>query len=270
MKTQKLRKNPAFKPVLLLACLALPLSPALADDDDEDEEGEQHETLFLIEEAYTQEEGEWQIGFALEQSLDGESEREWELEIEYGLTERLQAEVEIEIEEEDGETEVEDIGIGLAFALVEEEAGSRPEITMGGSVLIPSGSDGDERSRGIGYSANLRASHVLRDGLYGHLAIGFTQSPDRVIAGETVEASNWSLGAGIAQELGDEVFLVGEYRFDSDRSAVGPLSETDDTHTASLGVHMEPAEEFVIGAATSIAFGEDTQVALIVTAQIEF
>ncbi|MEL7541455.1 MAG: hypothetical protein AAGJ51_11175 [Pseudomonadota bacterium] len=90
---------------------------AKADDD-----FEQHDFLFLVEEAYTQEAGEPQIGFAFDYGFDNE---DWAIagEFEYGFTERLQAFVEIPFQNSpQNDFDIGNVEFGVDYALLKDRA----------------------------------------------------------------------------------------------------------------------------------------------------
>ncbi|MEL6876689.1 MAG: transporter [Pseudomonadota bacterium] len=234
-------------PLVCVAAIACLSQPALAsDDDDDDDEPEQQEVLFVLEEAFTQEKGEWQIGFALSQSLEEGGEREWEAEIEYGLTERLQIEAEFEFEQESGENEIGDIELGLAYAIVESEASGEPEVTLGAAILIPSG-DGEGDASGVGFELLLAASQEVTEGLFAHANFGFSEAATRDFDTFRLNQSEWSAGAALAYGFADEWFVIGEYEFAREAEDIGLGAVRASSHTAALGVTGEIAEEFTIG-----------------------
>lgn len=257
----------------LLACaaaIACHSQPALASDDDDGDEPEQQEALFVLEEAFTQEEGEWQIGLALSQSMEEGSEREWEAEIEYGLTERLQIEAEFEFEQESGENEIGDIELGLAYAVVESEASGEPEVTIGAAVLIPSG-DGEGDASGLGFELSLAASQEVTEGLFAHANLGYSEAATRDFGAFRVEQNDWSAGAALAYSFADEWFVIGEYEFAREAEDVGLGAVRASTHTAGLGVTGELAGEFTVGLGGAfVSNGDEESAQIRFLMQVEF
>ncbi|MEL7197855.1 MAG: transporter [Pseudomonadota bacterium] len=241
-----------------------------SDDDDDEDEPEQQEALFVLEEAFTQEEGEWQIGFALTQSLEEGSEREWEAEIEYGLTERLQIEAEFEFDQESGENEIGDFELGLAYAIVESEASGEPEVTLGAAILIPSG-DGEGDTSGVGFELSLAASQEVTEGVFAHANFGYSDAATRDFGAFRLEQNEWSAGAALAYGFAVEWFVIGEYEFAREAENIGLGAERVSSHTAALGVRGEVAEEFTIGlggAFVSSGSEQSAQVRFLI--QVEF
>ncbi len=243
--------------------------PAIASDDEAEGLPEQHETLFLIEEAYTQEKREWQIGLALAQPLNEGGAREWEAEIEYGLTDRLQLEAEIELEQEDGNSQWENVAFGLSYGLVTEDGAARPAITIGGRVLVPT-NDGEGDSRGLGFEVSTRASKRLDASLFGHVALKYAEMPDRTVLGQRLENSQWSAGAGLAYAIAPRSFLVGEYQFERDREYFDMTVSKQNSHAFSLGINHEVGDGIIFGAAAAFSRTDESEFASLLFVQAEF
>lgn len=153
---------------------------------------EQHEMLFLLEEAYTQDKDEPQF----EVTFDYQNKDEWEgeAEAEYGLTNRLQVIVEMPFSTNDlGNPQFGNIKFGVDYALLKDEGvGLTPELTVGVGFAAPTG------PVDMGWQAgpSLRFAKIIREGLYLHALVA---ADIRVESGIT-DLSQWKWGAGIAWE----------------------------------------------------------------------
>ncbi len=239
-------------------CVAV-LSGTAAQATDDEDEG--HDFLFLVEEAYTQEDGEIQLTAALHRSpLDDGG---WMLGLsgEYGITDRLQAEVEVPVyldspgDEADG---IGDLEVELAFAVI-EESDTLPQVTISAGVLVPTGDDSEGLgSGGWGYEAGLAVSRRLgRAGfLYG--AGSFERVPDgQDEDGDPIEIEEWSFAAGVALAVNDRTTGLIEISSEREREEGGGETEIERETLLSLGFSFELNDYFELGAAYQIGLSDD-------------
>lgn len=73
MNTRSERAQKAKALIAMLCSGATALSSNAAQSDDDLDSFEEQDFLFLLEEAYTQEKGEWQAGVAFDHSLDSDA-----------------------------------------------------------------------------------------------------------------------------------------------------------------------------------------------------
>lgn len=245
-------------PVTLTALCAFAAQPALAQG--EEDEPEEHEALFVIEEAFTQDEGEWQIGIGLTQSLTDGQEREWEAEAEYGITDWLQLEAEFELEQAQGSAEFGDFSLGASYAVTEGAGMWRPEITIRANALFPSG-DAPGTARGIGFGIGLGASQQLGERFFAHVSAGYSEAPTRESGSERVEESEWNVGGALAHGFGDAWFVTAEYEFSQGSEDTGLGRVWEDSHTAALGITREFADALVVGLAGALEASDGSQTA---------
>mgnify|MGYP001824644750 FL=1 len=185
---------------LLLFCIQ-----AFAVEEEDDAYPEQ-DFLFFLEEAYTQDQGEWQFSLAagyfdnlLEEETDGQavSNRRTDLwlgllGVEYGITNRLQIEFELpylrqEIEEDEatgGDRGVGDVEFVLGYALIEEGSGS-PQLTAGLEIIAPTGDEDAGLGAGAwGWGPFLALSKQVVPKWYLHANLALQMTNDAEEGGE--------------------------------------------------------------------------------------
>lgn len=236
------------------------------------DEFEGQEILFLLEEAYTQEKGEWQIGAAVSQSLEGPDERGWELEVEYGLTDRLQVFVELPVlDGPRGNGGVGDPEIGLDYAILKDTGGSTPEFTVGAAVTLPVGDNGNGPGNGgLGYQLSARISKALAPDVFIHGLTEYEAVPDARQNGADLSLREYSFGAGFAYAPIDDLFLVAEYLWEKEREKQNGIVETEVEQLLSFGVTYEFANAISIGVAGAAGLNNDSRSQFFALAQWEF
>lgn len=218
------------------------------DNDDDDDRFEGEDFLFRLEEAYAQRRGELQVSFAFDFASGREREREFSfedgkrdvetetsrantygylVEIEYGVTDRLQIEVEIpyfSVRERSSEGLFEsgnlaDIEVGLGYALVEETE-TLPAVLASFEIALPTGDHrkeiGNDR---FGYGGRLAMSKDFGRWV-GHLNVGYEYVNDARLwfangeDGPKLDLNGIEYGAGVVYKFDDSwhgiVELVGE------------------------------------------------------------
>lgn len=143
----------------------------------------------------------------------------------------------------------------------------RPEITLGATVIIPTG-EGLGEQAGPGFGVSLRASQQLNAKLFAHAVLGYSEAPDRDFAVFRRETSEWNAGAGLAYALPEAWFLTLEYEFAREGEDEGAGRAWEGTHTAALGIAREIAEDLVLGAAGAVEASGTAQLRALI--QFEF
>jgi hypothetical protein len=204
-----IRSLPTLKIILLSITLYLSLT-SCAHAGAENSEFEEQQFLFLIEEAYTQEKGEWQVSFVSQyfdrQKLrefeyeEGEREEKkiitdqwfWITELEYGLTDWLQVEMEVpfghlrkRIIEDNTTTHLDEIGIGdvetgISMRLFEENDAQWWSGTVSTclTAIFPTGDwEKDMGTDHFGWEASISISKMLNECVI-HLKGGIAATND--------------------------------------------------------------------------------------------
>ncbi len=240
---------------IAMAVAAAGVAPAKADDDD-GQEFEQQDFLFQLEEAYTQEAGEWQIGAKADFAFDPWTAL-YELEVEYGLTDRLQVSVELPIVDGEEGSGVGDMEFAVDYALVKDQGGRAPELTVGFGASAPTGEADDGTGAGAwGYEASFRASKQVVPTVYAHALFAYEWVPD---GGPDADAlSEWAVGAGLAWRAADDVALLVEYLREREREEEDAVIERETESYLSAGVVLEVADDVEIGAAGAVGLNDDS------------
>lgn len=206
---------------------------------DEDVEVEEDDFLFVLNEAYTQHKNELQIkvGYSFTSAREVERSFEWEdrkrtiakerkrsstsqyfLEIEYGITDRLQIEMEtayVSVREhsfDEGGNQYsafDDLELGVAYGIL-KETGLIPAITLGVQLRLPTGSRGDEIGEDrVGYGTSLAVSKDFGHWV-GYACFGYEYTANSKIKfadhkfGPKLDTSGVEYGLGAALKLTDE------------------------------------------------------------------
>ena len=264
--------NPSTKFYTRAAVAALTIfasQPALADDDDDFGEFEGQEFLFQLEEAYTQEAGEWQVGAGFDKSFDP-SESLFEFEVEYGITDRLQVAVEFPLLSEGGETGVGDIEFAVDYALLKETGEGMPELTIGFGAAAPTGDEVNGFGvGGWGYEVSLRASKQIHENVFAHATGAFEWVPN---GGADADAlTEWVIGAGAAWQASEPLTFVAEYLREMERETDAGMVDHETESYLSGGLSYEIADDLLVGAAGAVGLNDDSADArLIVKFQTEW
>lgn len=213
----------APKTTTVLLCLSCGYAAADADPADE----QRHEFLFLLDEGYVQEKGEWQVNFSIDSDIDA-ADTEFELELEYGISDRFQIEAELEADDSNG-PEISELEVAYSFA-----ADNRA-LTFGIGALPPA--EGDSS---WGYSLSTRTSVLLGGETFLHASVGYESLS---------ETSERELGLALATTFDSGVTAVLEGTIAEERES----NQSSTLGFVSLGAHVDVLDDSVLG--LSVAFG---------------
>ena len=234
---------------------------------EEDEEGpEEQDLLFLSDEAYTQEAGELQVALAGALGWRGEADARataaarWEVttiaEVEFGLTDRLQVAAELpwvrsrfpdaEAVADPGgrvETDLGAVEVELAFALLEEEGGEAPEV----SVALETNSDGWSAGRGIAVAAAKRFAgrHTA------FLSLGREWEEEEEDSEDETESAT-TIALGYDLRVTEHTHLLAEWMRGGELGPEVEGGDQDAPLTATLGVLRRSPSGFSYGLATGV------------------
>lgn len=283
---------------IVMLCVVLNIdSNSAAMADEEEEKYEEQQFLFMMEEAYTQEKGEWQAGFT-SQYLDGKKSREvehedgeredklkikdewqWIAEIEYGVVDWLQLEVEIPFvyvdkrtikESENGgrtvtdlkSTGIGDISGGIGIRLLKEDVDKWwfPTISTGFEVIFPTGNwKKDLGTDKFGWEAKIALSKAI-DQFVIHLtgAIGITNNArEEGEAGEK-DVKEFEYGAALVYRPEDRLdFIFEAFAEFEEEESEGNKNYETEFHVTP-GVRYELFEDFEIGAGIPIGLTHES------------
>lgn len=246
------------------------LVPQKAVASDTENEFEGQEMLFLLEEAYTQEKGEWQIGVSLGQTLEGADERQWEFELEYGLTDRLQIFAELPLRDSRSGG-IGDPEIGLDYALLKDSGDNIPEFTIGAALTVPVGDNNSGPGNGgVGYQLSARLSKALTTDFFVHALAEYEAVPNARQDGEDFSLREYALGAGLAYSPKEGLFLVAEYLWEKAREKQDDIIETESEHLLSTGITYEFDNDLSIGLGGAVGLNSDADSQFFALMQWEF
>ncbi len=269
-----MKTYPYLKYIASVSCsLALASGALFADEEEE----YSHDFLFLVDDAYLEEEGEWQVAIksGVFRDLAAEEDDEVvdedlffsEVEIEYGLSETISLELVLPYERitvtEPGEEKetysgIGDIEVGLSFLLLHESE-SLPALSLSIEASAPTGDEDHGLGRGVwGWEASLGSSKQLSYGLHFHSQLGFEFANNLVEDGEIADEREYSYGFALAQRVNETAAVLlelsGEY--EEERSH----GETESGHALYLGpgalVELESGWE--IGANLVVGLTDDS------------
>ncbi len=249
---------------------SITLVPQKAAASDTENEFEAQEMLFLLEEAYVQDKGEWQIGASLNQTLEGPDERQWEFEIEYGLTDRLQFFAELPLRDSRNGG-IGDPEIGLDYALLKDSGGDIPEFTVGAALSVPVGNnDSGPGNGGVGYQLSARLSKALTTDFFVHALAEYEAVPNARQDGEDFSSREYALGAGLAYSPAKGLFLVAEYLWEKEREKQDDIIESESEHLLSAGITYEFDNDLSIGLGGAIGLNSNVDSQFFALMQWEF
>ncbi len=244
-----------------------------ASGDIEKEEFEGQEFLFLTEEAYTQQKGQWQISissqyFERKKSKEADEVKlrnqwQWTAEVEYGLSNWLQFEVEIPFQhvhkkttEDDeithlGETGISDVETGLKIKLFDENDDTwlSHTVSAGFELTWPSGRwRKDLGSDRIGWEACLSVSKTFDKWAY-HLTGGFGFTNDAREQGEssTSDETEYEVAAALVYSPAETFDLICELIAEFERETSNTSESHRDEIYALGGVKCELFDDFEAG-----------------------
>ncbi|NOT02054.1 MAG: hypothetical protein HOP29_15685 [Phycisphaerales bacterium] len=177
----------------------------------------------------------------------GNSDWEYELEIEWGVVEHHEFIFEVPFELGDGRVEGNgDITLGYHWRLWKEE-GDWPAFAMRQFVRLPSG----YHSSGVDYEwRGLFTRTLIPDTMRLH----FNPFVKWINGDNEEEARSFRFGGalGVDYRLSADLLLIGDYIYSS-----GELEDTRDNHTAELGVDWKIDERQKLGVAAEIGLDGD-------------
>ncbi len=239
-------------PIIFCATVICPSAKCFAEE--RDDEAQEQDFLFLLEEAYVQEKGEWQVGIAWDRTIGATSDS-FEFEVEYGLTDRLQVAMELPVVNDDDASGVGDLEFALDYALLKDEGALAPEFTIGAGAIAPTGGDGTG-SGTWGYETSVRVSKQIAEGFYMHGA-----GAREAVPGGGPDADllrEWSAGAGAALRVNNALTLTGEYIREVEREDEAGNSEKEVESYVTGGLILKISDLLEIGAAGGAGLTEDS------------
>lgn len=274
-------KSPLFVYIFCAAFLG-PAETCLCDSEHREDEGQ--EFLFLLDEAYLQYQGQWQVEFQSEylsgkKTIEGDEKTkqsmwQWTAAAEYGLTDWLQFEIEVPFASvyrktiDDGEiTRLEKAGIAdietsLKLRLFEEQENEllSPMISAVFSINWPSGS----WRRGLGcdvygFGWGLCFSKTMENWAY-HINVELGIANDAREAGEsaTSDSTGFELGGAVVRSLSDRLDLACELLAEFEREKSSGSEEHETEVMVSPGIIYELAEDLQVGIAVPIGLTSES------------
>lgn len=266
----------------LVIVIMLSVAASVTQADEHEFEGQQF--LFLTEDAYTQEEGEWQVSFVSQyserkRSKEGDEKKQkdrwqWITEIEYGLTDRLQFEVGIPFAHvdkkttEDGttthlsETGISDIETGMRLKLFDEDQSKwwSSTVSAGFGIAWPSGRwRKDLGTDRFGWETNLAMSKTSERWAY-HLAGGFGMVDGAREQGESgqTDIESFEVAGALVYRPAAELDILCELfaEFEEEKSGAGKSHETE--FYVAPGFGYEWFENFDVGMSVPIGLTDDS------------
>lgn len=251
MKSGPHAKHPGL--IALCATPALFAAPqALAEHTHE------QQMLVLLDSAYVEEQGEWQVETALDVEPDTDIDFILASEIEFGVSDRLQLQASLPYLSTDGGDGVGDLAFGLSYAFLKQSP-SAPQLTGVLELIAPTGDAGDGLGLDTwGIEAGLSASKYLGGGFFGHANFEYERFEGVEDHGIDIDISETAFGAGLAHEMTDTAAVTFEFvRAREEESGPGIDEVTYETQGA-IGLVFKPAHGFEIGlGAKSRLTGED-------------
>ncbi|GAA0820789.1 hypothetical protein GCM10009111_26800 [Colwellia asteriadis] len=238
-----------------------PLSSyALAIDFDGHESEHQQDFLFLLEEGYTQEKGEWQFGLSYQDvSYSGEPNQKkgtdnvWKLGVEYGFTDRFQVEFFLPYQKSScyqGNVKINTSTAGnpeieLIYQVIQETS-VLPVVSIGVGVEIAASSDkAPIRSEEWGYEGFVNASKYLEAWgfLHANLAYGVADKGDE---------TELSYGLGFVRPINDNFSAMIEYLVEREQEDVLQGSNSEVLAQFTVGFSYQNNHGFIAG----LAYGQ--------------
>jgi len=253
----------------LMTCILLPMLTLVGWAADEEAT---HDFLFLTDEAYVQEEGEWQFGVSIgywDRVADDDAGEDAlqhsvsaALEIEYGITERLQIELELPYlshkAEETTASGIGDAEVGSGYAIV-RETDSLPAVTAGIEFSLPTGDEDRDMGAGAwGYEGFVAVSKHISD-LFLHASISYGRTDDAIGEEGKVDESEIGYRLAVVRTLNEGINLIVELGGESEREvdAAGE-SETADTLYFVPGIQWECDAEWNLGLGIPVGLTDDS------------
>ena len=252
--------------------------------DEAQEEFEGQEFLFMTEEAYTQEKGQWQLSFST-QYMDRKTTKEgdevkikdqwqWIMEAEYGLSDWFQVSLEVPFASvhkktmEDNETTdfnkagIGDLETAIRLRLLEEDASKwwSPTATIGFELTWPTGHwRRDLGTDRFGWEGNLSLSKTVDKWAY-HLTGGFGMTNDAKEQGEsdTVDIEEFELSGALVHSPTDRWDIICELSAEFETEDSGSSRNHEVEFYITPGVKYELFEDFAIGMAAPVGLTDES------------
>ncbi len=285
-------KTPGASTAIVFTSLLLICVPAFAvADEGEEDEYEEQDFLFFLEEAYTQEKGEWQFSLSVgyfDNLVEEETDEEivdkrtdlWTgfLGVEYGITDRLQIELELpylrqrieEGDETNRDNSVGDTEFAVGCALIEEDR-ELPQLMAGLEVIAPTGNEDVGLGSGAwGWGPFVAVSKQVIPKLYFHANLAYQITNNAEEEGEKKDERELEYGiAAVYQPTNDIdliLELVGVYEKEEDDEG------TERTYPLQLvpGIKYEFENELQLGAALAVGLNNTFDIGGTVKLQYEF
>ncbi len=217
---------------------------------------EEQDFLFQLEEAYTQDAGEWQVGASFDRSFNSRGSL-YEFEVEYGFTDRIQGSFSLPVIDNPGADGVGDIELGLDYAVLKDTGRGSPEVTLGAEFSLPTGDEDEGLGNGsAGIEVSARASQQFHPDVHGHALVAYEWITNGGSGADSLR--EWSLGVGAAWEVQDPVTVVVEYLRERERAEVGPFVSRETESYLSAGFVFELIDDLEFGLAGAVGLTDDS------------
>lgn len=264
----------------------LTMSISVLADDIDDINALEQDFLFLIEEGYTQEQGEWQIGssysitrYQLDKLANNSENRTLTLNIEYGVTDRFQIEFTLPYLQSKmhtystdnnfhntiKESGLEDSEVEVSYQVI-KESDNMPAISVGFGMSMPSSTNDTFKTENLSVEGSLKASKYLDEIGYIHSSISYETNK---------ENNETEVNAGVAfvRPFNDSWSIMLEYLFEKEKETELDSNESESELLSyiSIGASYENNKGLLFGLA--YAYGNDKTVldsSLMLKIQYEF
>jgi hypothetical protein len=279
-----MEKSPSLTSTIVSIGIALSIgfySIAFAGESQEEPEGQQF--LFMNEDAYTQEKGQWQLSFTSQYQdrkkiKDGDEVKikdqwQWVMESEYGLSEWLQINLEVpflsvhKVTIEDGEAThldkagIGDVETGIRVRLIEEDdQWWQSTVSVGFGLSWPTGQWGrDLGTDGYGWEVDLLFSKTTDKWAY-HLSGGFGMTDDAREQGESEKSDIEEFGVGGALVYGatDSLDIICELFSEFEREKSGTSVSHETVLYVVPGVGYKLFKDFEMGLGVPIGLTNES------------
>lgn len=221
------------------------------DDDDVHEQ----DFLFILEEGYTQEKGEWQFGLSFQNAIyqlatnqKNSTDNAWDFGVEYGFTDHFQIEFSLPYQQStlyqsDGKSTASTMGnpeVELIYQVVQESK-KLPAISMGVGIDIAASSNKDPiRSEEWGYESFVHTSKYFDDVGFFHanLAYGVADKGD---------VTEISYGIGFVRPFTENFSGMIEYLVEKETENTSISSESETLGQFAVGLSYQDNKGLVAG-----------------------
>ena len=259
-------------------------------DAEPDDEIEEQDFLFFLDEAYTQDNGEWQVSLSVgyfDNLREGTAEDEqaqhsdlWIglLGVEYGITDRLQVEFELPYlrltvheDETARDSGIGDLEFAVGYALIEETDES-PQLTAGLEIIAPTGDESAGLGTGTwGWGPFLALSKQVSGQWYLHANLAFQISNNVEEDGERFDERELEYGLAAVYQPTDNVDLILELVGAYERAQADEGTEHGRVLQLAPGIKYEFENGLEVGVAAAFGLTDDTyDSGVLVKLQYEF